>query len=108
MSLYERNRGTARFQDNGDRLIVERIGLLCTAAARTLARQFTELFRTAEDSLDVLRFAHLLQLIHHTVDLLVTHKRSMHALRQTCPRGQIEHVALAQKRFRTHLIENSA
>jgi hypothetical protein len=50
----------------------------------------------------------LLQVLHHAMHFVVGDEGAVHADRHAGARGEIEHVALPEQRFRAHLVEDRA
>src|SRR6185437_6023410 len=110
--LHARNRRASAGRHDLDGAVVQRV---------VVARTF--LFREAgfiddlavgqrlhffEHPIDVIRRTLRAQPLDHLVDVIVTHERSVHTLRGRGAGWKVQHVAVAQQRFRAGLVENRA
>ena len=108
MSLHQGDAGFSVFHDHLDGLIIKRIFLGVALTKEINLPGFGIDHATFQDALHVIGRPLGLQVIDHTVHLLIAHKGAMHAHRVARATVHVQHVAHSKQRLGTHLIQNGA
>ncbi len=109
VALHQRDGRAAVLQHDAHRLVVHRVGLAASTARHVGGGDVAALAvhsAAFENAFDVVGLALRLQIVDHTVNLVVADESAMHPDRHAAARREVQHVALPQQGLGAHLIED--